>query len=527
MGFETRTRTTKPDYSQHEYLFKKIGELDPLADITEDDLLTSWRKLYPFVRFLEPEEVDRIDERVTRLEPRLTEAIEETQAYNESVLLLIKSSRLFVEKDTHGITDEDKDYLILFVQSETQRQVTIKTNIDGNVEVVTQDDIPYRTVQLEHLIAIMQSGFTPTGDPSQLSAFLSSNLTALWNYRINLAPAMDSYKKRILVRIEHPLMIESQIAFGNCCEAVLNSTNKEELTASLERVAGFLADIKASPFIRGSLANFKPDTICNELFSHLEFAFRSINQSRHSKLSPKFNKIIVDFYEAHEADLYPIERFRHRKLEHKIGGWDQNTAHDYETFWTDLLGLSSQEITTKRQRNWGQVHDYIVDTITPRGGLQTSDLERVNQISLRGIVPQEYCGFRQEGEETRAGLMPGVPSGRVTEEIDELVTKANQLLLRNPNRNRFFIEAGKLFADYAAIHPHRDGNGTTAIFFIEAMASLYGEECPNTFSFNPKERISNALRGNKLAFAAAATVRARTLLGIPYKSEKYKAAFKE
>ncbi len=254
------------------------------------------------------------------------------------------------------------------------------------------------------------------------------------------------------------------------------------------------------------LYQYIPGRFADKQYS-LESEFDMLIGAKKS-MTPESVLALNDFFETNEELIFKV-LVEDYFFELSDGG-------SFEEDYRKMFGYTDKEIWERRKRNWENVNRYLTDEIAPRGYLTVDDLRQIHTLSTKGVLPFFCQGFRNDrnvGWYKAEHLKEEVTIGdevRTTEavELDNalelLVSKANRVARAGYPKVMAEVAWGNLFAEYATMHPHPDGNGTNAVFFIEAIKILDGEYTPpQSYAQDYKTRVKNTLNNNVLAIAVA------------------------
>jgi hypothetical protein len=255
-----------------------------------------------------------------------------------------------------------------------------------------------------------------------------------------------------------------------------------------------------------------------ELYEHIPARFGNEDLS----LIPEFELLISNKKYLSSENVSTLNYFleENEKLIFTVLGEEYffkiNSKHvDYESAYQEMFGYTHTEIWERRNRNWANVNKYLMEEIKPRGELEVADLRNIHVLSTKGVLPFFCQGFRNDridgfhrANYSKKDVTFGSENNRTQstdlEDLDEtlqmLTDKANSLVKSKLPPIMKEVAMGNLFSEYASTHPHPDGNGTNAIFFVEAMKVLEGNyEPPKTYDPNYYKRVAKSLNGNVLA----------------------------
>ncbi len=249
-----------------------------------------------------------------------------------------------------------------------------------------------------------------------------------------------------------------------------------------------------------------PDALAKQIYP----LFAQLTTGTRGRLTPEKRKQLVQTLQKHSRIVYHALASEIRK-DPEIA-----KAQDGEDIHRILFGLTHTEIAEQRKENWKHVSHYLTGMKNRQNKqLTTDDLEQIHILSSKGILPDYMHGFRfgdykefivyhQEIHENYISSKKGVkktqPFTQAWKTLDSINAKANELIAQHPNSIMFEQRLAPLIAEYAALHPHPDGNGTMAIFFAEACKALSGNY-PIPEQFDPRliTRLRNTFPHNPLA----------------------------
>lgn len=254
-----------------------------------------------------------------------------------------------------------------------------------------------------------------------------------------------------------------------------------------------------------------------ELYAHILGRFTS----EHFSLIPEFQKLINAKKTLSVETNARLNTFfeENEKLIFKVLGEDcffeiLDKSGDYEVAYRELFGYSGKDIWERRNRNWRAVNTYLTEEVASRGHLEVDDLRNIHILSTKGILPFFCQGFRTDRaigwyslEHSKRTVTIGsdvstMPVELLDDALNLLVSKANAVVHSKYPHVMAEVAWGNLFAEYAVIHPHPDGNGTNAVFFIEALKVLRGNYTPpEKYEENYIKRVDVALNRNIVAKA--------------------------
>jgi len=242
----------------------------------------------------------------------------------------------------------------------------------------------------------------------------------------------------------------------------------------------------------------------------LEPEFRVLLEVK-SKLSPENGAVLNNFLESNEEVIFEV-------LGETYFFNIQNKHDDFEGAYREMFGYTAKEIWERRNRNWGKVNRYLTEEVASRGYLTVEDLRQIHILSTSGVLPFFCRGLRNDrnigwyqAEHAKKTVTIGTKVsttdvGDLDNSLDVLVSKANRVAKAGCPQVMAEVAWGNLFAEYAMIHPHPDGNGTNAVFFIEAVKVLSGNYSPpERYEPNYIKRVTKTLNGNVLAMAVGYT----------------------
>ncbi|NMB70109.1 hypothetical protein GYA27_02810 [candidate division WWE3 bacterium] len=252
-----------------------------------------------------------------------------------------------------------------------------------------------------------------------------------------------------------------------------------------------------------------PSRFTGEQYS-LEPEFNALIDAKKS-LTPENVSVLNNFLETNEELIFEV--LGEDYFFELSGGGDS-----FEDDYREMFGYTGKEIWERRKRNWENVNKYLTDEVAARGYLTVDDLRQIHILSTKGVLPFFCQGFRNDrniGWYQAEHFKETVTIGkevRTTEavELDAalelLVSKANRVAKAGYPKVMAEVAWGNLFAEYATMHPHPDGNGTNDVFFIEAIKVLDGGYTPpQRYEQDYKTRVKNTLNNNVLAVAVAYT----------------------
>lgn len=238
-------------------------------------------------------------------------------------------------------------------------------------------------------------------------------------------------------------------------------------------------------------------------------SFLRLSRGR-AAMSPELNEACGRFFDenerAIEAVLYDSMDRKFFKAEELKG-----SVHDEESERVFFFGDSPQQIAEKRERNYVRVAEFLNELAAKRvKEITVAEVERIQALSCDAIIPACAMGVRsQEIKTSNEGGDEGrirVPKERVRKELEHLLDRAGAAVNAKIPDSLFTIKQGKVFAEFADIHPLNDGNGQTGVFLLEAMAGQRGLGVHEKFKSDFYDRLLDALQGNKLAFVFTALV---------------------
>jgi len=272
-----------------------------------------------------------------------------------------------------------------------------------------------------------------------------------------------------------------------------------------------------------------------ELYQHIPSRFK---EAQHS-LEPEFRALVEVKRGLTPENASTLNNFLegNEELIFKVLGEDyffkiQDKHDDFESAYREMFGYSGKEIWEIRNRNWENVNNYLTDEVATRGYLTVDDLRQIHILSTRGVLPFFCRGLRNDSnigwcqaEHSKKTVTIGTEVNTtdvldLDSSLEVLVSRANRIAKSGYPQIMAEVAWGNLFAEYATIHPHPDGNGTNAVFFIEAVKVLGGNYSPPE-RYKPTyiKRVTNTLNGNVLAMAVAYT--RLTGYGMAHKTKKY------
>ena len=279
------------------------------------------------------------------------------------------------------------------------------------------------------------------------------------------------------------------------CENLSIFADSETYTQNLATFTQFITSLRENRFWNVS---FHPQATA--LRTVIQQEFTKLMEKR-ATLPASAQQNLLDTLDEHQEDIF--KTFGRDLFEKSMRN---NPEKDYETIMASMFNLTETEKTTKRDRNWKEVNNYIRQLAAERRTLTSEDLEKMHQISSRGILPPFIYGVRRPGHIGEAGAdevilaspkggseISGVPAENVEGEMQNLLIRANSLT-KNVflPKALFEIELGNLFAEYVRIHPHYDGNGTMAVFFVETLKTMRGGYELKDDYLTPQERGSKS-----------------------------------
>ncbi len=249
-----------------------------------------------------------------------------------------------------------------------------------------------------------------------------------------------------------------------------------------------------------------PDTLAKQIYP----LFVQLTTGTKGRLSPDDRKQLVQTLQKHSRIVYHALASEIRK-DPEIA-----KAQDGEDIHRTLFGLTHAEVAEQRKENWKRVSHYLAGMKNRQNKqLTTDDLEQIHILSSKGILPDYMHGFRfgdykefivyhQEIHEnyisSKRGTKKTQPFTQAWKTLDTIKAKANELISQHPNSMVFEQRLAPLVAEYAALHPHPDGNGTMAIFFAEACKALSGNyPIPQQFESRLITRLRSTFPHNPLA----------------------------
>lgn len=238
---------------------------------------------------------------------------------------------------------------------------------------------------------------------------------------------------------------------------------------------------------------------------------RLVNVKR--KLTKEKVSELNDFYENNEELIFEV-------IGEKYFLNIQDKHEDVESAYMEMFGYTDAELWERRIRNWKNVNKYIIEEISKRGYLEVDDFRQLHVLSTAGVLPIFFRGLRndksdwysanhyKENVEIKTGgsSVSTADVSELKESLEDLASKANRVI--RPGFPPYLVNAslGELFSEYVSIHPHPDGNGTNAVFFIEAVKVLRGNYLPpDTYEKPYVSRVITALNKDPLALLIAFT----------------------
>lgn len=191
-------------------------------------------------------------------------------------------------------------------------------------------------------------------------------------------------------------------------------------------------------------------------------------------------------------------------------------AQSWEDVHRLLAGLTHEDVTTIREANWQNVRHYIEALKNQNTNELTIDILRdIHSLSGRYLFPSFALGFRFDPNQNRSSYSEGtkdaiIADGKINfnapnpaearEEMENIVQAANTLISEHQPKIIFEIKIAPLAAEYVVTHPHPDGNGTMALFFVEACMALRGDyELLEQYDMSLYKRTAAIFRGNPVA----------------------------
>lgn len=280
----------------------------------------------------------------------------------------------------------------------------------------------------------------------------------------------------------------------------------ETLVHSPDRSPENITSVDALLTLLESQFTVFPDTLAKQIYP----LFVRLTTGTRGRLTPDDRKQLVQTLQKHSRIVYHALASEIRK-DPEIA-----KAQDGEDIHRILFGLTHTEVAEQRKENWKRVSRYLTGMKNRQDKrLTTDDLEQIHILSSKGILPDYMHGFRfgdykefivyhQEIHEnfisSKRGTKKTQPFTQAWKTLDTIKAKANELISQHPNSIIFEQRLAPLVADYAALHPHPDGNGTMAIFFAEACKALSGNY-PVPQQFEPRliTRLRSTFPHNPLA----------------------------
>lgn len=299
----------------------------------------------------------------------------------------------------------------------------------------------------------------------------------------------------------------------------------DQLCAHLEKIEPLEASVAQLHNLIKTANQMYPNKKLDEKITSSFLKLTQRKQSLPSKLRQELNM----FFVTEEALIMKLIGTQFSKKE-----FIQKEFIRYEDFLSELFNYSPHEIGVIRRFNWNNVKEYMNSIKATHDGIDTGDIEKIHELAMQGLLPKELFGFRsryskhQNNNLFRQSLLHGysdvtikseignkdrelqtTPVAEIPEAMNHLVTKANESITGNLPKRLFEIQLALLAEDYAKIHPHYDGNGTCAVFFMEACMAARGDyELQETYALGLTPRIKETLRHNYIALGhlAVATV---------------------
>lgn len=379
----------------------------------------------------------------------------------------------------------------------------------------TRKDQPAVVQILEDNAVMIYVNEAPEGEPEDYVALMSPDIEFM-NYLISqgvdiIQISQEELGHRILefrtqnevIKLDRAAIEqESSNKQMEIEEVVVGSVRKEQNRIVQEALrSGNLHDLEEAlshltELNKSAINNDELKPLGYKLEAALAEGFDILAQERHSQLSPELNQRLLQYFEDHEDEILSA-----------CASYKYDYANDLETsnaehFMKETFRLSSQEVIEKRARNWQQVHEYIQQHFAENNELITLEsLEDIHQLSSKGLIPQRSLGIRTGEEDVVVGGLKdelmfsafGVHHSLVKRELQFLVTQANRLAVESQNtnhnrlaeRHKFYDQLADHYANYVIIHPHNDGNGTMAVFLMEAVKARAGYPTMDKYDIDP------------------------------------------